>query len=349
MYKHFFLIIGTGLLLLNIACQRNDLYKFVTEPSLQTGYIIPYSLGGVSFNMIAATSSSVGPGISFPTGINDLGTGTITTPFMIAETPVTYELWQAVYTWAASHGYTFANTGVMGSNFGGETVQHPVTSVSWRDSMIWCNALTEYCNAQNGTTFACVYYTDNSYLTPIRSVDNSVLDISPGHEDNPYVNLNAKGFRLVTNNEYEYAARYRGSDSTNAVLNSGIYYTNGNSVSGATAFHDDSSSGSGQPAKSANDSVAVYYEYWDGSSWISTGISGTAAVKSKGANALGLYDMSGNVWQFCYDWYTVDFRRVRRGGSFSSNASYLRVGFFWDYDPFNSSASDVGFRFARNQ
>lgn len=65
--------------------------------------------------------------------------------YEMAQTEVTYELWNAVHTWAFANGYTFANAGRKGSNGSGSD-QQPVTTVSWREAMVWCNALTEYCN-----------------------------------------------------------------------------------------------------------------------------------------------------------------------------------------------------------
>ncbi len=72
----------------------------------------------------------------------------------------------------------------------------PVTTINWREAMVWGNALTEWYNANNGTApdLDCVYYTDSGYLTPIRSADDSgSVGITPGDQDNPYVKGQCKG------------------------------------------------------------------------------------------------------------------------------------------------------------
>ena len=86
--------------------------------------------------------------------------------------------------------------------------------------------------------------------------------------------------------------------------------------------------------------------------------SSTHIVGSKRANALGIYDMSGNVWEWCKDWYASSYvsydtnnpegpssgsDRVRRGGSWLNSASYCRVANRNYYSPGNRK-NYLGFR-----
>ncbi|MFC1671279.1 immunoglobulin-like domain-containing protein [Spirochaetota bacterium] len=317
--------------------------------SIMAGYQETYTADGVSFKM-----SHVSGGLTFPTGTADDNTSTVNNPYWIAETEVTYELWYKVYQWAAigtgggatgEGEYTFANTGIPGHDgtSGTETTsQEPVTTINWRSAMVWTNALTEWYNAQKGTSYDCVYNTDSGYITPFREVnDTASLFDDPGDQDNPYVNPGAKGFRLLTSMEWELAARYRGSDQTNVVTNTingidfsnpsdSIYWTKGNSASGAMDNYDNAT---------ANSVVAVY----DNGT-----VNSTAEVKSKGisgANTLGLYDMSGNVHELCF---TTTSNRVTRGGSWAGGPSLLQAGYIFTLIPNYSAGDFLGFRFARS-
>lgn len=99
---------------------------------------------------------------------------------------VTYGLWQTVYNWATSHGYSFDNAGY------GKAANYPVQKLDWYDCVKWCNARSEMA----GMTPA--YYTDASQTVVFRSGD---LDLS-----NLCVNWDA-GYRLPTEAEWEVRAR----------------------------------------------------------------------------------------------------------------------------------------------
>ncbi|MBO7639773.1 MAG: formylglycine-generating enzyme family protein, partial [Treponema sp.] len=114
-------------------------------------------------------------------------------------------------------------------------------------------------------------------------------------------NFEAKGYRLPTEAEWEYMAR--GGNTTNE----------------------------GQTDFSGSDTVDDVAWYRDNSS------SKTHEVKKKTPNAKGMYDMSGNVLEWCWDWYgpiesdtpsngaSSGSYRVGRGGSWVNYADYCSV------------------------
>jgi formylglycine-generating enzyme required for sulfatase activity len=128
-----------------------------------------------------------------------------------------------------------------------------------------------------------------------------------------------KKYRLPTEAEWEYAAR--GGNQ------SGGYKYSGSNTLGDVGW------------------------YWDNSS------SGTKPVGTKLPNALGIYDMSGNVWEWVSDWYG-DYSstaqtdpagplsgsiRVRRGGSWNFDAGDCRVSFRYGTHP-DGRSFNLGFR-----
>ncbi|MCX6132214.1 MAG: SUMF1/EgtB/PvdO family nonheme iron enzyme [Ignavibacteriales bacterium] len=168
----------------------------------------------------------------------------------------------------------------------------------------------------------CNARSEKDGLTPVYFTSNSFSTVyHTGRIDlaADAVKWTANGYRLPTEAEWEFAAR-------GGTKSKGCIYSGSDTI----------------------EAVA-----WDS---LSSGHN-THPVSTKAANELGLYDMSGNVWEWCWDWYggyssapqtdpkgpASGTYRLWRGGSFNLIDRQCRVAYRGFPEPISSS-SDVGFR-----
>lgn len=155
-------------------------------------------------------------------------------------------------------------------------------------------------------------------------------------KDTVTADWSADGYRLPTEAEWEYAARSGGKR---------VRFGNGKDVADPSEINF-----AGSAPKTNYSRMGVFREK-------------TVPVGSFQPNDLGLHDMTGNVWEWCWDWlgenyYTKSasdnpngpssgYRRVLRGGSWGNPPDNVRVAYRNGRDP-SSGDFDYGFRIARS-
>ena len=213
---------------------------------------------------------------------------------------VSWSQWLNVYTYATNRGYSFENIGsAKGSQF-------PVETINWADCIKWCNARA----VQAGLT-PC-YFADAGF---------TVIFTNGTWANTVYLNPTNSGYRLPTEAEWEKAARggLTGQRFPWGTLSNMISETQANYYGNTIAVSYDL-------GPNGNNAIGI----------IGGTSPATSPVGSFAANGFGLYDMAGNVYEWCWDWYAVQYGQpspvnptgpasatyhVLRGGDWSSSAA----------------------------
>ncbi len=296
-----------------------DYVQIPTTNNVNTNLLVDFNPPS-GMALIPAGSFTMGNSIG-DGDITDAGTvGVYVSSFYMDSNSVSYSLWQTVYNWATNHGYAFAHPGL------GKAASHPVQTVDWYDCVKWCNARSE----MEGLT-PC-YYTSAAQTTVYRTGE---VDLAA-----TWVKWPARGYRLPTEAEWEKAAR--GGLS-------GKRFPWGNTISESLANYQGDT----------ND----YHAYDLGptgynSLFTNGGMPYTAPVGSFAANGYGLYDMAGNIYDWCWDWYATSYaggtnplgpasgsNRTFRGGCWTLTANYDRSANRRNFTP-TIVGDGLGFRCA---
>jgi len=257
-------------------------------------------------------------------------------PFALSQYEVTQELYEALMWYNPS---TF--------KIGSDQRLRPVECVNWYAAIVFCNKLSK----KLGLT---PYYSINGGAIDWENIEyDEIPDEHASKEerekwDNVTFDKTGKGFRLPTEAEWEFAAR--GGNAKSPVWK---YAFSGTQCTPLDPTHFQ--------ARETDANLDLYGWYKGNSE------NKTYAVGTKKPNRLGLYDMSGNVQEWCFDWTTAlttgtieedphggprpaveEPARITRGGSYYEKACDCAVSRINWYYPYRSTNNYLGIRLARS-
>jgi len=256
---------------------------------------------------------------------------TLTNDFYMSETEITNQQYADMAQWAYDNGYCTANNSTLQDALDGSTQELLDFDDSDCEISYVLGTFTVDSGKENYPVIEVTWYGAVSYCDWLsmkegftRAYDHSSWECNG---DDPY---NAEGYRLPTEAEWEYACR-AGTQTP---------FNTGDCLNAETeANYNGNYPYTGCPRGP--------YEGW------------ALPVANYPANAFGLYDMHGNVWEWCNDWYdsyggdetdpvgpSSGVSRVLRGGGWIGNALLCRSAFRYMYFP-TFTLYYLGFRVCR--
>ena len=252
--------------------------------------------------------------------------------FYMQKVEVTRGLYNQVRNWAQSRGYAIEIAGGIADDHPAVSDPSAAPVLNWYYAVKWCNALSEMRGLK-----PC-YYTNTQLTNVCRSGEPYLT--------NGHVDWNANGYRLPTEAEWEKAAR-GGVSGKRFPWGSDVIF-NKTPEEGGVANYDS----------------MMTEPYDQGPAGSTTGWPPkTRPSGSFPPNAYGLFDMAGNVSEWCWDIYTADYYiddnidprgptgpmdRVYRDGGFPGNAKSLRCCQRNSVSPGWHGGGYIGFRIARS-